>query len=517
MQQTTEPREDVPAPSVGSRLRRLDPWPYVVGVVALVTYLLRGFDEMVSRDIGIYAYGARQVLAGEPPYVGIVNRGGPLAHLLPVPGILAARLTGRDELLGMRAWYMVLAVACVVVAYLVARDLFASRTAGLVAAAALLSFEGFVALAVAGPREKTPMVLFILAAVWALSRRRWLLTGVCLSLATLTLQIAFFPLLAAAVVAVLMGGRGRRARDLLRFVVGGAIPVVAVLAYFAAYGAVHDLADGFLLLNLRYSSGTAFTSNPGTKWASIRTGFGASIWLVLAGLVLVLVVTALRIGDRERRRDELTTTMVALSVATVGSVLWTEVDFDSWVDLFTVLPLAALGLAAGYAELAHRVPRGAARVVAVAAVVLPTLLAVHYSLATRGGQLPLQRAVAREVVSHLPDGPVWSIESPEYLFLADRTNPTRYQVFSSGLQDYVDDTWPGGTRAFVAWNLARHPDLIVVNQHRLADQPWRRWIGPGYARVATAPGATWFVRRSLGHHVLEAIRKGDARVHQRLG
>ena len=516
MQQTTEPRGDLPATAPASRFR-VGPWPFAVGVVALVTCLLRGFDEMVSRDIGIYAYGARQVLAGEPPYVGIVNRGGPLAHLLPVPGILAARLTGRDELLGMRAWYLVLAVACVVLAYLVARDLFASRMAGLVAAAGLLSFEGFVALAVAGPREKTPMVLFILAAVWALSRRRWLLTGGFVSLATLTLQIAFFPLLAAVVVAVVLGAGGHRVRALVRFAVGGVIPAVAVLAYFAAYGAVHDLADGFVLLNLRYSSGTPFTSELAAKWASLQTGFGASLWLVISGLVLVLVVTVLRVADRERRHDELTTTMVALSVATVGSVLWTEVDFDSWVDLFTMLPLAALGLGAGYAELAHRVPLRAARVVGVAAVVLSTLLAVHYSLTTRGGRLPLQEAVAREVVSHVPDGPVWSIESPEYLFLADRTNPTRYQVFSSGLQDYVDDTWPGGTKAFVAWNLARRPDLVLVNQHRLADQPWRQWIGADYAQVATSPGAVWFARRSLGSRVLDAIRAGDAQVHQRLG
>lgn len=516
MQQTTGPREDLPAAAAAPR-RRFDPWTVVLGAVALGTYLLRGFDEMVSRDIGIYAYGARQVLAGEPPYVGIVNRGGPLAHLLPVPGILAARVAGGDELVGMRAWYMVLAVACVVLTYLVARDLFGSRTAGLVAAATMLSFEGFTALAVAGPREKTPMVLFILAAIWALSRRRWLLTGVFVSLATLTLQIAFLPLLAAVVVAVLMGGRGRRVRDLVRFVVGGAIPALVVLAYYAAYGAIHNLADGFLLLNLRYSSGTPFTSRPGTKWASLQLGFGASLWLLIGGLVLVFVVAAIRFLDRSRRGDPATTTTVALAVATVGSLLWTEVDIDSWVDVCTLLPLAALGLGGGFAELERRVPRNAARVVGVLAVVLPTVLAVHYSLVSRGGQLPLQRAVADEVVSHLPDTRVWSIESPQYLVLAGLTNPTRYQVFSDGLQDYVDDTWPGGIDAFAAWNLARHPDLIVVNQHRLQDQSWRSRIGPDYVRVATSPGAAWFVRRSVGPEVIDAIRQGDARVHDRLG
>jgi hypothetical protein len=117
----------------------------------------------------------------------------------------------------------------------------------------------------------------------------------------------------------------------------------------------------------------------------------------------------------------------------------------------------------------------------------------------------------------VPDASIWSVEAPEYLFLVDRTNPTRYQVFSAGLQDYVDDTWPGGKPAFVAWNLARQPDLIVVNRHRLADQAWRSWIGPGYVPVASSPGAEWFARRSLGPAVLKAIRAGDAQVHQRPG
>ena len=68
----------------------------------------------------------------------------------------------------------------------------------------MLGFQGFADLATSGPREKTPMVLFILVAIWALSHRRWLLTGVGISLATLTLQTALLPLLAAAVVAGLL-------------------------------------------------------------------------------------------------------------------------------------------------------------------------------------------------------------------------------------------------------------------------------------------------------------------------
>jgi hypothetical protein len=66
--------ETAPTPDLGPVSRRFDPWVLVVGAVALGTYLPHGFQGLFSRDLGVYAYGARQVLAGQPPYVGIVNR-----------------------------------------------------------------------------------------------------------------------------------------------------------------------------------------------------------------------------------------------------------------------------------------------------------------------------------------------------------------------------------------------------------------------------------------------------------
>ena len=495
-----------PVEGVTSVRRRRDPWPFVVGLVATVTYLLHGFQGLFSRDLGVYAYGARQVLAGEPPYVGIVNRAGPLAHLLPVPGIVAARVLGGDEVVGMRAWYMVIAVACVIVTYMVARDLFASRAAGLAAAATLLSFEGFLTLAVGGPREKTPMVLFILCAIWAMSHRRWLLTGVCISLATLTLQIALLPLLAGAVVAVVLTPSGQRVRDLARLVLGGALPVAVLLAYFAAYGAVRDFLDGFLLLNLRYSHGVPISSRPATVWHALQVGYGASLWLLLGGLVLVVVVPLARLLDASTRHEPATVTLVAVAVVTGGSLLWTEVDYDSWEDMFTVLPMAALGIGAGTAWLLGRLPRDAARIVAVAVVVLPTALAVHYSVTARDHTLVEQQAVVDDLMADVPDARIWSIESPQSLVLAQKVNPTPYQLLAQGLRRDVADRWAGGMPGFVAWNLAQHPDLVAVNGAELRVGHWRSRIEPDYVLVAHSRGSYWFARRSLGPDVLDAIR-----------
>jgi hypothetical protein len=487
--------------------RRTDPLLLAVGAVAFFTYWQHGFGGKFSRDPGVYAYGARQVLEGQPPYVGIVNRAGPLAHLLPVPGVVAARVTGKDELLGMRFWYMLLATACVVLAYVVVRGIFASRTVGLAAAATMLSFEGFIHLATTGPREKTPMVLFMLCATWALTRQRWILTGVFIGLATLTLQIAFPPLCAAAIVGVPMLARDRTVRALGLVVAGGGIPVVATVAYFAASGALGDLIDGFLLLNARYTHGRSILSRPEKIWTSMQLGFGDSLWLLLGGLAALVVLAALRLGERTSRREPATAVLVASVAATLVGLAWTLLDFDSWVDAFPFLPFAAIGIGAVIAEVERRLPSGVSLAVAGAVVLPATLLAMHFSAAAAAHTLNKQRATVRAVLQNVPDATIWSIEAPEVLVLARRTNPTRHQLFSEGLQHNLGDTWPGGIKGFVAWNLKRRPDLIVVGRDELRDREWKDRIGPAYVVVARAPGSVWFARRSLGADVIASIRE----------
>ena len=111
---------------------------------------------------------------------------------------------GLDDLVTMRVVFMLIAAAAVTMIYVLGRDLFGSRAAGLVTAGALLSFHGFIQYASNGPREKTPMTFFVIVALWAVTRRRWFTAGVFTSLATLCLQTAFFSTFAAVAVAVLL-------------------------------------------------------------------------------------------------------------------------------------------------------------------------------------------------------------------------------------------------------------------------------------------------------------------------
>ena len=67
---------------------------FLVGAVALLTYALHGVNGMLTRDLAVYSYAGQQVADGVPPYVGILNRAGPLAHAIPAIGVWIARTAG---------------------------------------------------------------------------------------------------------------------------------------------------------------------------------------------------------------------------------------------------------------------------------------------------------------------------------------------------------------------------------------------------------------------------------------
>ena len=276
---------------------RIDPRMVLVGAAALIVYELHGFDGFLSRDLAIYGYGAQQVADGVPPYVGMLTRSGPLAQLLPAIGVAGARVGGFDDLLGMRLLFLLIAVACVCVVYLLGRDLFASPLAGLASAAAFLTFSGFIEYASNGPREKTPMVLFLLCTMLAIQKQRWLAAGISLSLATLTLQSIFIVGIAAVVVGAFAARPGERIRALVRVAVGGLIPLAVCLLYFAVVGALQEFIDAYLLINVRYTVSDPLTSELAAKhWSQLQRVYGASLWVMIVGLValLVLSLSALR-------------------------------------------------------------------------------------------------------------------------------------------------------------------------------------------------------------------------------
>ena len=481
--------------------------PAGLAVVAAVVALLRGFDATLSRDLGLYAYAGVAFADGDPPYVGVFNRAGPLAHVLPAVGVAAARVVGADELLGIRVFFLLLSVASVPVAYWLVRDVFGSRAAGVVAAVTLAAFPAVTALATGGPREKTPMVLLMLLALWALAHRRWFLAGVLVALATLVLQIALSPLLPPAALAAWWLAERGRFRALATVAAGGATAAGVAVGCFVLVGQLPALVDGFLVANARYTTGRGFLARPAHVWSRLGDGYGAFVWLLLGGLVVLVVLAVVLMAAPSRRADTRSRFVSACAVGSVVGLVWCGRDFDSWPDTYLLLPFTVLGLGGGaWALLAllARVDRRVAVVATVAWTVLALVLGATYSVAGREDGLELQRRSVAAALSVLPGAAITSIEAPEALVLAGQRNPTRHQMFSEGTKKYIADTWPGGFRGFTRWLETRPQQLVAVSRRR-ADR-WGRILAPRYHWVGGAPGMVWLVDSGVDRAVREELR-----------
>lgn len=479
--------------------------PLLVAVLALAVYAVHGFNGPLDHDLGVFVYGGTQFAHGVPPYVGIFNSVGPLADAVPGLAIWLGGHLGVDPVLSARVLFLLLAATCCALVLVLAREVLGSRAAAWMSAGVFLTFEEFLTLAGSGPREKTTMVLFLLGALILLVRRRWFGAGVCTSLATLTWQ----PVLAPAVVvaAILIGAGPRRLRSATSFIGGGAIPLALTMAYFAAYGRLDRAVDGFVVVNLD-------TTQPSLlgDFAYIRRvmwhGYHLSIFLVIAGLVALVVVAAAR----------RTLPLLALAGGGLTATAWTLYAVNGPPDLFVVLPFAALGMGAALAALAARLSPTSGLVLAVVVTVACVNLAVVEAAQRRNDDLAVERANVEDVLRAAPAGAgVWSIDAPQVLALAQRRNPTSYQLFNHNMVTYLDRELPGGLSAYLAGLVAARPTLLVTP--RLGMPDWaREELLPDYRRVGRGPDWTWWITRTASPaQVADVVEANERRPYDPIG
>lgn len=489
-----------------ARPLRVDPWGPLLALVATGVFLVRGFDGGLDRDVAIYAYAGQRFAEGDPPYIGVMNRSGPLAHVVPGLGAFAGRVLGLDDLLAMRLLMMLVSAACVWAVYLLSRDCFGSRATGVLGAATLLSFQGFLYYASYGPREKTTMILFLVIALWAMAGRRWAVAGVMTALATLTWQGAFLPLFAAVVVAcTLVPGRRASLTAFTRYAAGGVLVTAATVAWFWVVGALQEFLGGFVLVNAGY------TAQRGLLWTLSRKpdvleGGYAWGWVVLVGGVVAsvgLAVARLRGLDRGSGPQ---VAVVALGVATAVELLWVLTAFQSWPDSLVFTPLAAAGVAGVGRMLTERLPGDWGRRALVGGAVLLLVAATVTSHQRRSTELRHQRDQVAAVLQAVgPGATMLSLGAPQALVITGRRNPLRYQMFRSGMDEYVDDTRPGGL-AQVAREIERmQPTLIMMDvPYRY---PWLRSVlRSDYVRLGRSGDVTWFLTDTADREVVRVTR-----------
>jgi hypothetical protein len=494
----------------------------LVAVVSFVVYALRGNQAPLGRDLGTFVYGGEHVAHGVPPYVGIFNSVGPLADAVPGVAIWLGHFIGAEPVLAARLLFLVLsAVACGLVSVL-ARDTFHSRAAGFVAPAVFLTFLEFLELAGSGPREKTTMVVFMVAGMILLGRRRWLGAGVCTALATLTWQPVLAVMIAALVAAVLLS-RPQRRRAVALFFAGGLIPSAVTVAYFASQGVLRTAIDGFIVVNLTTHQ-PGVLSAPRNAWKFLWGDYRYSIFIAIAGLVGMLVVAALAtvrvVRDRADRSSHSSARpderLVVVGAGALAGTVWTVNVMNGGPDLFVLLPFAALGVTGVLLLAISHVPRPVAVGVVALATLVGVLVAGTEAVGTRNDLLVQQRADVDAVLDTQPSSAtVLSVDAPQVLALADRTNPSSYQLFDPAMQTYLDAHLVGGLVGYGAELRRLHPTFVVVC--RTYHRPWlSSMLEQDYRSAGHASNWTWYISRSAGERAWARAHVANERVmHER--
>lgn len=485
-------------------------WPgWLTMGIALTLYLITGFGAPVGRDPGVYIYAGERVADGVAPYLGIMNRAGPLAHFVPGIAVWFGDLVGADPVRAVRFLFMLLSVASIGATYFVAKQLWKSRAAGTVAALALLSFHGFAFHATSGPREKTFMVLCILVVLLAIRKQAWLVGGFATALATLTWQPSFAAGLFGLLVAIAFGvpGFGAKVKAAIRVAIGGAIPTAVVVGAYAAIGHLQEFLDGFVLINARYTKQPGPFEHLAAVKDHLVAGYGVTLWVIAAGFIAHAVAGAIALIGSDRTKADQAAILGSTGVM-VGALGWSAFDFQSWPDLFVALPSAAVGF--GWL-IGSWEPRLATQAKAVALAASITLVAIsaNYSISHAGNTgLARQEAITDAVFSNLPaDATVVSFNAPHWLSVADVPSQTKIQMFGAGFPDYYNANLHNGLEGYALRVKRMHPDLLVITFVNELRKPWMAPLLQHYKQVGSTAGTKWYVSPSIPIETRTALRQ----------
>jgi Dolichyl-phosphate-mannose-protein mannosyltransferase len=519
---------------LGSATMR-NPWPVVqldragwlrvaggvasVGI-AVVLFTRFSIDGGLSRDEAIYAYGGQQLSHGVAPYASIFDPKAPLATMLCGLAAAFAHLIGHNDLHMIRLLYFVCSVLTVLAVYVLVTRLAKSVLGGVTAAAVMASYAGFARDALPGPDAKTPGVLLLVICMWLALRRNWFWAGLAGSLAFLVWQPFFIfplmPMLAAVVMTPRSDGRLRK----LAWAAGGAVlPIAATCLYFAlagAFGKFMESAFEYPLTGVKRTNETVF-HRIGHIFQVVRDDYGFSGVLfgigalLLAGLLVRTIVRG-RADWRAALSDPLVVVVGLTGLFQFGYAL---TDFQSYPDVFPMLPYPAIGIGLAVALLHRNVAseatrRGIVAGTAAAVTALSVASAVWFgSAADNNTDLANQRAAGCALQKVIAPGTAfWSLGNPVPLVMTGRRNPDRYIYLVSGVDRWKVEHLTGGFQAWTEQIAAVNPSVVGLSAwDGRWSTPMRDWlISQGYHRWFIGQFGVFLRPATHAYALLQGIR-----------
>lgn len=345
-------------------------WFLALSLFAGLVYLRSDIiTQPLPHDTTFHIYAGQQMLIGHAIYRDVAIIKAPLSDFGSALAILAARAAGITDTMGARIFFLLVAMASVGVTFLAGRTFFGQRAIGVLAALIMAGYDFFGFRAVTGPEPKALLILFGLAALILIQKRRWFWAGMCAALATLAWQPGAMLgaiVVAAALAEPFLGAgrdvahttpqntrRRRAVRQGISAIAGSAIPFALLFVYLIGNDALIAARNATIGANLVHFATEArqipllatFSANL-AKMASDAPVYCFPTELPLVGfgaLGFLGIVAAEIVQGASRRRVPINLERTPFILYALGFVVLSVVDYDFCPDLIPLLPVIAIG------------------------------------------------------------------------------------------------------------------------------------------------------------------------------
>ncbi len=453
--------------------------PALILVSALIVYSrFQPYDQPSTGDSAPYDYFAQLITRGGVPYRDVVDIKTPLSTYIGAGAIVALKPFGARDVMAIRLAFIALAALTVCLTFIVARSYLANARIAVMAAAVLMAFDSFGKTNCSGIQPKTPMILFGLISLWAIIKDRPFLAGFAGMLSALCWQpgLLFVGAAGLAFSRYLTNWRDGKA---LRLCAGAALPLVVMIAYFAASGALRD----FYLWTFHHNYSvyaphelrtlSEFFKRLGKVMENSYSSERVFFYLSIVGVFLVAARSFIR------RRLLECAPRHALLIAPVVYFLFCAINLQAGPDLIPLLPFAAIFSSAvfvywlehtGGALWKQESSKGRAIFeYAAFAVFLGAILILKvgdaFFYSAESPTLAEQDAQVAEIMRNIePGDEIYVHGQIEALVLSGMTNASRYVLLGRGKDVYLDYVEPGGFDGWLERLKMRRPRVVALTR-----------------------------------------------------
>jgi hypothetical protein len=487
-----------------------------VVLASVVYFQFDIWNQPVVNDRAIWEYVAQVIARGGAPYKDVVEIKSPASAYIGAAAIVLTRPFGIRETFAIRATFLVLAILTAGFVFLVTVEYFGSRSLAVLAAFIFIGFDSVPITNSAGIQPKTAMMLFGLAALWAIKKDFVIAAGMLSMLSALSWQpgLLFLGAAGLAITKYLTNWRDKR---LLKLLAGSLIPLIFLLIHLWALGALRDSYLWTIHYNLTVYAPAElkpinrFFEFLGKMASAYYQREAVFLYLAAIGVVIFIardIWIAAKTSSHyllDRSRDH------AVAIAPLAYLAFCAINVQAGGDAAPFVPYISVFAAFTVVvflnvalELLARVgPVAFQPTLRVTAMAILCGMVYWFNIRDAFGyraQFPTlqdQEADIREIVSLVgPDEKVFMHDVTEVLVLSGLQNVGRHIFLDRGKDDYMIHVEEGGFEGWFVRLKAERPKVVAFDRMRkvIHRRDFMRWVEDDYER-RRGRVLTYYVRK----------------------